>query len=55
MPTPKNEKAIYNALASVKMEGFIVSDDCIDWCKKLLDKEITMAQYIEFVKASEGV
>lgn len=49
------EKAIGNALASVEMEGFVISAECIDWCKMLLNKEITMAQYIELVKASEGV
>ncbi len=55
MPNKATEKAISNALASVEMEGFIVSAEYIDWCKKLLDKEITMAQYIELVKTSEGV
>ncbi len=55
MPNVTNEKAIKNAIASVEMEGFTVSAECINWCEKLLNKEITMAQYIELVKTSQGV
>ncbi len=55
MPKVTNEKAIKNAAASVEMEGFAISADCVAWCEKLLNKEITMAQYIELVKASQGV
>lgn len=55
MPDVTTEKAIKNAAASVEMEGFVISAEYISWCKKLLNKEITMAQYIELVKASQGV
>lgn len=55
MPNVTTERAIKNAAASVEMEGFTISADYVNWCEKLLNKEITMAQYIEFVKASQGV
>ena len=55
MPEITTEKAIRNAAASVEMEGFIISSECIKWCEKLLNKEITMSQYIELVKDSQGV
>lgn len=50
-----NEKAIKNSIASVEMEGFSVSAECVAWCDKLLNNEITMEQYIEFVKQYAGV
>lgn len=55
MPYTENEKAIKNAAASVEMEGFIITEEYMAWCKKLLNNEITMSQYIELVKASQGV
>lgn len=49
------DKAIENAVASVKMEGYQVDSECIHWCKKLLEKEISMEQYIALVKQKSGV
>jgi len=49
------DKAIENAVASVKMEGYQVDSECLQWCKKLLEKEISMEQYITFVKQKAGV
>ncbi len=49
------DKAIENAIASVKMEGYQVDSECVEWCRKLLEKEINMAQYIELVKQKSGV
>lgn len=48
------DKAIENAVASVKMEGYHLDNECILWCKKLLEKEIDMEQYIAFVKQKSG-
>lgn len=44
-----------NAAASLEMEGFVISNEYKALCDKLLKKEITMAQYIEFVKVSQGI
>ena len=49
------DKAIENAVASVKMEGYQVNSDCIQWCEKLLKKEIDMDEYIAFLKQKSGV
>lgn len=49
------EKAIENAVASVKMEGYQLDSECILWCRKLLENEIDMEQYITFVKQKSGV
>ena len=49
------DKAIENAVASVKMEGYMVDSECVQWCKKLLEKEISMEQYIALVKQKSGV
>ena len=48
--SPKNEKAINNAVASLEMEGFIVLPEHKKMCEKLLDKEITMADYTASIK-----
>ena len=49
------DKAIENAVASVEMEGYQVDSECLQWCKKLLEKEISMEQYIALVKQKAGV
>ncbi len=49
------DKAIENAIASLKMEGYQIDDKCIQWCKKLLEKEITMEQYITLVKQKSNI
>lgn len=49
------DKAIENAVASVEMEGFSVDEQSKEWCKQLLNNEITMEQYISLLKQSVGV
>lgn len=48
------EKAIENAVASVKMEGYAVDGECMQWCKQLLENKISMEQYISLVKQKSG-
>lgn len=49
------DKAIKNASASVEMEGFSIDEQSKILCKKLLLNEITMDDYILFVKQKAGV
>lgn len=49
------ENAINNAVFSTEMEGYIIDDAAKDLCRKLLKKEITMEEYISFLKSSEGI
>ncbi len=47
-----NERIIRNATASLE---FTVEDKYKFLCNKLLNKEITMSQYIEIVKKQQGI
>lgn len=49
------EKAIVNAVASVEIEGYQIDTECVQWCKKLLENEISMEQYISLIKQKIGV
>lgn len=49
------DKAVENAIASVKMEGYQIDADCIQWCKQLFENEINIEQYIALVKQKSGV
>lgn len=49
------DKAIENSAASVKMEGYQIDEQCKDWCRKLLQGELTMEEYIVLVKQRAGV
>lgn len=49
------DKAIDNAVASVEMEGFYIDEQCKDWCRMLLNNEISMEQYVSLIKQSVGV
>lgn len=49
------DKAIGNAVASVMMEGYQIDNECIQWCKQLLENKISMEQYIALVKQKSGV
>ena len=40
------DKAIENTVASVKMEGYQVDSECVQWCKQLLENKISMEQYV---------
>lgn len=53
--SPKNEKAMNNAAASLAMEGFVVAPEYKALCEKLLNKEISMEQYIAAVKSMQGI
>ena len=53
--SPINEKAISNAAASLEMEGFVILPEYKKLCEKLLNKEITMAEYIATVKTMQGI
>ena len=46
------QQAIANAAASVEMEGLTVTAQHKEWCRKLLNKEITKAEYIRLVRES---
>lgn len=50
-----NERAMDNAAASIEMEGFIVTAQYRELCKKLLNKEITLTEYIKAVTESKEV
>ena len=49
------DKAIENAVASVEMEGFSIDEQSKDLCRKLLNKEISMEQYVSLIKQAVGV
>ncbi len=53
--SPLNEKAMDNAIASLEMEGFVILPEYKKLCEKLLDKEITMAEYIAVIKTMQGI
>ena len=49
------ERAMDIAAASLEMEGLHVDERCREWCKKVINGEITMEEYIELVEAeTEG-
>ena len=49
------EKAIKNAATSLEMEGMHVDEQSKEWCRMLLENEITMEEYIRRVKEKVGV
>lgn len=49
------EKAIEIAAASTEMEGFRIDEQSKEWCRQLLQGEITMEQYIHMAKKKAGV
>jgi len=44
------DKAINNAIASLKMEGYHIDDESIQHCKELLENKMTWEQYMDIVK-----
>ena len=52
--SPINERAINNAAASLEMEGFVILPEYKKLCEKLLNKEITMAEYIATIKTMQA-
>ena len=54
-PLIPTSRAIANAAASVEMEGFRVTAQHKELCRKLLNKEITKAEYIrQITKVAKG-
>lgn len=47
--------AMDSAEASLNMEGLSVSKQAKTLCEKLLAEEITMAEYLSFVKKKAGI
>lgn len=45
---------IENAASSVEMEGYSIDEQSKIWCKQLIRKEITMAEYIALIKRKAG-
>jgi len=48
-------KSVENSAASVTMEGFTITNSDKELCQRLLNNEITMAQYLEIVLKEQGV
>lgn len=49
------ERAINNAAASVEMEGYHIDEQCREWCRMLLNRELSLEEYIQLVKEKAGV
>ncbi|MBR5222919.1 MAG: hypothetical protein IKV81_01970 [Clostridia bacterium] len=49
------DKAIQNAAASVEMEGYVIDEQCKNWCHQFLNSEMSMEEYISLVKQQAGV
>ena len=43
------QKSIDNAEASINMEGYQIPDYCKELCKKLLNNEVTLEEYIKTI------
>ena len=49
------EQSIRATEVSLHMEGIQVSDDCKEMCRRMLSGEVTMDQYLDYVKSSVNV
>ena len=49
------EPSIRTAEVSLRMEGLQVFDDCKEMCRRMLSGEITMDQYLDYVKSRVNV
>lgn len=49
------QRAVNSSIASIEMEGYTVDAQTKELCIKLMRKEITMDEYLAFVKQSVGV
>ena len=49
------EQSASSADVSLYMEGLHVSVDCKEMCRRMLSGEITMDQYLDYVKSSVNV
>lgn len=55
MSNTQIEKSIKTAASSLEMEGFSIDEQAKNWCKKLLNNEITINEYILLAKTKAGV
>lgn len=44
------DRAIANAAASIEIEGRQIDEETRQWCRMLLNRELTLEQYIQLVK-----
>ena len=44
------KNALDRGIANVEIEGLTVDEQMREWCKKLLEKEITYEEYIALLK-----
>lgn len=49
------EKSIKNISSSMEMEGLFIDERAKDWCRQLLQDNISMEDYIALVKQKAGV
>ena len=49
------DRIIESAASSVEIEGATIDRQSKIWCKLLINNKITIAQYIELIKAKAGV
>ena len=49
------DRSIKSAVFSLELEGFTVDEQAKIWCRKLLNNEITMEEYLSLAKAKVGV
>ena len=49
------EIALSNAEFSLRMEGFSIDNVYRQLCEKLLNKEISFSEYLESIKALQGL
>ena len=49
------EQSIRATEVSLHMEGLHVSDDCKERCRRMFSGEITMDQYLDYVKLSVAI
>ena len=50
-----NKEAIENAIASMKMEGFVVSEQSKQMFEQLLNHEITFKEYLSLALKKVGI
>ena len=49
------EQSFRTAEVSLHMEGVQAADDCKEMCRRMLSGEITMDQYLDYVKSSVAI
>lgn len=49
------DQAMKNSAASIEMEGYTIDEESKEWCRKVLQGEMTMEEYIVLIKQQAGV